>query len=291
MKKIGILLDSSCGLSRKQAKSMGFYFVPILIDFDNKEYRSGIDINTNFLIKNMKPETRVSTAAITLGTLKISFDEALEEVEELIFISLSKYLSSINSTAKQLAKNYDGRVHVYNSNFITPWLQSEIPFLREAIKKQLTVKEIFSELDKHKNGMLAFLSPSSLTFLYKGGRITKKQYIAGNLLKIKPIIVVKDGQINSEDVIKTRTSGKAYNKMINLILEKKKELEENNFIVDLVSLTMDKKANIELFKNKLEENNIKKIADSFLAPEIIAHVGPNAMGIGIIIKEKNKSTK
>lgn len=290
MKKIGILLDSSCGLSKKQAKSMGFYFVPILIDFDNKEYKSGIDINTNFLIKNMKPETKVSTAAITLGTLKISFDEALEEVEELIFISLSKHLSSINSTAKQLAKNYDGKVHIYNSDFITPWIQSEIPFLKDALKKQLSVKEIFSELDKHKNKMIAFLTPSSLSFLYKGGRISKKQYIAGNLLKIKPIIVVKNGRIDSEDVIKTRTLGKAYNKMINLILERKRELECEGFITNLVLLSMDKKINTELFKDKLEENNIKKIKETFLSPEIIAHVGPNAMGIGLVIKE-NKEKK
>lgn len=288
MKKIGILLDSSSGLTAKEAKSYGFYFAPILIDFNDKEYKSGINIDTNFLLKKMKPETKISTAAITLGELKKQFDNALKEVEELVFISLSKHLSSINSTAKALAKQYNGKVHVYDSEFITPWLYELIPALRKLLKRNATVKEIYDLLDIPKNHMLATLAPSSLDFLYKGGRITKRQYYGGNLLKIKPIIFVRNGAINEKDVLKTRTLAKTYEKMINFALADKKELEEKGYIVEFKILSMDKKENQELFKKKLEEKGVKKLKETFLAPEIVAHVGPNAMGLGIIIRDKKQ---
>ncbi len=72
--------------------------------------------------------------------------------------------------------------------------------------------------------MQGYVIPGTLDYLYKGGRITKTQYLAGSLLKIFPIVKVENGSLNDNDIIKGRTISKAIDKMIERVLKERDEL-------------------------------------------------------------------
>jgi len=47
MKKVALIIDSSFGLTEKQANEYGMYFVPIIITIDGQEKRAGINMDLN----------------------------------------------------------------------------------------------------------------------------------------------------------------------------------------------------------------------------------------------------
>lgn len=297
--KLGIIVDSSSGMLERDIKNKkNFYFLPIIIYFNDKEYKSGIDIDNNFLYKNVKKNSKIKTAAVNTEQIKKIFNEALEENENIIYISISRHLSSTNSNAKLAAKelNMEDRISVFNSNFITPWFQITIPIIEKILEndniidKKNVVLDLLNDVNQN---MEAFLIPDTLDFLYSGGRITKTQYLAGNLLKITPIIVFKNGNIAEEDVIRTRTLKKSYIKSIEEVLKLKNKYESEGKFIKIGIANINSDDNFNLLVKLLEKKNIHRqdylIVD--LSCEIISHIGPHAVGIGIFVCEKNNYFK
>ena len=280
--KVKVVFDSSCGLSKQEAEKMGFGYVPIIVEFEGKEYESGVNIDDKFLFKNMNKTTKVKTAAVKLGQLEEIFDDASEKYDEILFISLSKHLSSINSLGITLAKKYDN-VKVYDSEFITPWLTHILDDIKK-LAETSDMNSIIKMLDKYKGKMYGWLIPSNMDALYAGGRISKAQYLVGSLAKITPIIAVDNGSINEHDVIKARGLEKAINKTIEAVEKRVAEYKDKEIIIFTSSFDNDE--NRDILKNKIKNSNLSsyELKDYKFSSEIIAHVGPGAIAIGIIIK-------
>ncbi len=292
MKKLGIILDSSCGLSKKEAEEKGFMFLPIVIDFEGKEYFSGIDIDNDFLIKNMQPETKVKTASVKLGEMEKVFKEAIQKYEKVIFITLSKHISSLNQMAKNLAKEISDNILVYDSEHITPWIIDLIPEIEKEMENG-DMDKIIEILESSKNKMFAYIILKNLDYLYRGGRISKTQYFAGNLLKIFPIIKVDNGKLDQHDVIKGRTKVKAIGKVVDAIEKDFKFLKSNyndyTFKVKVLNLNSEDDYNLTLEKIKESTFGDKFDGEAHLAPEIVTHIGPGAVLVTLIpIKKEVK---
>ncbi len=284
--KVGIVVDSSCGIKKKEAIKKGFYFLPIIIDFDGQEKESGVNIDNEFLYKHMTKNTPVKTAAIRYGEMEETFKKALQENEKVIFISLSKHLSSINSTATTIAKSIGNEnLIIWDSEFITPWFNKILDPLSKLIKKDANLEDFKTALSFYDKKMFAHIFPETLDFLYSGGRISKSQYLLASSLKIFPIVTISDGKLTDYPVIKKRSIKKTISELINQIKERIKILEDEgirNWEIKIVSVNSKEK---DLLYEKIkEEFNIDKdkIEELNLSPSIIAHLGPKALGIGVI---------
>ncbi len=284
--KIGLIIDSSSGIKKKEALKKGFYFLPIIIDFNGEEKESGVNIDNEFLYKNMTINTPVKTAAIKFGEMEEVFKKALEENEKVIFVSLSKHLSSINSSAIAIAKNLkNDNLIIWDSEFITPWIYTLIDPLSKLLKKNAELEDFEKVLNYYNGEMYAHIFPETLEFLYSGGRISKAQYLLGSSLKIFPILTVSNGKLTEFPIIKKRSIKKTINELIEQ-LKKGIEILEKKGITDwevkLVSINSQEK-NL-LYEKIKEELNISKdkIEELHLSPSIIAHLGPNGLGVGVV---------
>ncbi len=284
MKKLGVILDSSCGLSKKEAEEKGFMFLPIVIEFDGEERLAGVDIDNEFLYNNMSIDKKVRTAAIRLGDIEKTFKEASEKYEKVLFLSLSKHLSSINSTAKKMAEEISDNIVVYDSEFVTPWLLYLIPKMIKILENDGTLEEMIKLIDLLKGEMFGYVIPGTLEYLHRGGRITKAQYLAGSLLKIFPIVKVDNGSLSDSDIIKGRTISKTLDKMVDRVLKERDEIIANNGNIEIQVLNINAGENYNLLLEKLSNKgvDVSKIVTTFLTSEIIAHIGPNALGLGVI---------
>ena len=74
--KLAIVVDSSCGLTKKEAESRGWHFLPLYLDIDGKEYRDGIDITSDNFLDYYKPTSIGKTSCTPIG-------EALQLIEDL----------------------------------------------------------------------------------------------------------------------------------------------------------------------------------------------------------------
>ena len=282
--KTGIIIDSSFGITEKEAKKVGLYFIPIMVIMDGKEYKSGIDIDIDWLVKNLKKDSDFKTAACNPSEIINVYRKALKDNDHVIYIPISKHLSSTIETAKMISNEdeFKGKVTVYDSKFIGPWLLQFKDKFKNMIKGGATFDEFIEVLDSQKDRMIGWVYPNNLERLYHSGRLSRARYLSGSLLKITPIIEIKNGSLNDGEVIKTRSKEKA----INIIVEK--TLNSNNKIKNdgwkskvIIVILGEKGESYELMKKKFDDNNVKTITLS-LPSEILGHVGIGGIGAGAV---------
>ena len=293
--KIKMVFDSSVGYKESTVKGWGAGFVPLVITIDAKEYKDGIDLDQDDLVSMMNKDTEIATAAAALGDLEKAFEEALEEAEHVVYISLTKELSSSNNNAKIVANEpkFEGKVTVIESEYITPWTYLyATDIVRKA--KEGNLENLINYIDELQKDVIGFLIPETMLFLKKGGRVSKAQYILGSLAKVNPVIFAYKGSINDEKHGLKPLKGKgpisATEKGWKFIMDNKDKFLDSNYeyqVFYMGSGTQSKEFK-DLVWTLAEENgyDTHEIKDTKLGGAIVAHTGPEMylMGLRKILK-------
>jgi DegV family protein with EDD domain len=138
--------------------------------------------------------------------------------------------------------------------------------------------EIVAKLnDMIPRGRLYFLV-DTLEFLAKGGRIGGAKKLLAELLEIKPILQVKDGQVESFE--QHRTKKRALARLVDVVMESCKGGEESHLCVLQVEAEKEAEALAQELKSKVPVSNIPIYE---LPPAIVVHAGPKAMGVGFFL--------
>ena len=220
--KIGIVFDSSCGFTKKEVEAKGAFFAPLIITINNQDFEDGINITGEELEKHLVEGAKVQTAAAPLGALNEAFTAALKEHDHVVYISLSKHLSSSNANALMVSKEpeFQGKVTVYDSEMITPWLFLNVEAILNKAKEG-NLDALVTLLNKIQRDVIGMVSPETLLYLKNGGRISNAEYIAGSLLKVKPIVIAYKGAISEEKhgLKLSKAKGKGIDKLINKMFD------------------------------------------------------------------------
>ena len=126
-----------------------------------------------------------------------------------------------------------------------------------------------------------------LEYLFKGGRLSRTSFLAGTVLDIKPIIIVdENGSLKA--VEKVRGWKKAQNRILDMVGEKGKNLE--NQVVGVVYGR--EKESAEYIKRQLEERyHIKGLLEGRIGCAIGAHTGPGILGITFLNETNDEYDK
>ncbi|MFR7881162.1 MAG: DegV family protein [Christensenellales bacterium] len=123
----------------------------------------------------------------------------------------------------------------------------------------------------------------NLEYLRKGGRIGKLVGIVGATLKIKPIIVLRDGEIFSAGISFTRKKSflKATDAALNYFKENKENPDDYQFITGYGYDIEEGKLYNEKLKEILKREDVLLIQ---IGATIGVHTGPYPLGVGFIKK-------
>ncbi|BDV03344.1 MAG: 6-phosphogluconate dehydratase [Candidatus Hepatoplasma scabrum] len=288
MEKIGLVFDSSCGYSKEKVEKDGNFFIPLIIEIDGKKYKAGIDIDSEKILEKMKDKNiEIKTASPELQDIYNSFKKGLKIFDKLIFIGISEKFSSTQNNARVIINEYKdefkGKVFIYKSQFSAPWTKFYYNSFKKIIDKYKDISSIYEVLDKQKEKMIGVLSPGDIYWFYKGGRITKRQYKTANILNIHPILVVKDGEINPDNVEKAFSIKKAAIKMINILKPEIENLRQKKINHKIIILSEDQTKSKKILTSlvtsifKLDEKEI--IFEKYISPEQSVHMGPGSFGL------------
>lgn len=289
MKAVKVLVDSEFGLTEKEARDAGFGFVPILIEWDGKEMKSGIDATLEFIYANLTKETTFKTSAPTIGSIEEEYRRNLKEAEHVFVICLSKHLSSAVNVFELVARDpeFNGKVTVYDSEFIGPWALLNKERLISMMEANAPVEKYTRLLDKQEGNMWAWLFPGNLDRAYASGRLSKAQYLAGSLLRITPVMPVINGRIDNGGVVKTRSEEKAIIAVVDNTVNKFKELKD----VGLDPIIMIARVNSESgsvhmdrIKEEFSKHGFENVPVTWLPPAVVGHIGIDGIGAGVAIK-------
>ncbi len=287
---IALVVDSTCGYTEKQIKKLGGFYVPLTITVDGKKYTDGVDLTEDELINLVTDTSEVKTSAPSAGLFEEKFKEALKTHDKVFCITISKRISSsIQSAkiAKSSHKEWDDKVFVCNSLYASSWLKYDVYKMFKIIDSGTTIEELKQIGRVQSQTAFGAFAPTTLTHLKNGGRISGSAAVVGNALKILPIITWVDGFMDPALIIKARTFKKASNKSVEIVGDKWKTIKDKeNYQIHII---MSHKLDI-----KIKEDFIEKVKDKFklesepllgsLSGALVAHVGPEFVGVGIVHK-------
>jgi len=189
-----IVVDSSTDLIPEVARQLRV--VPLTVTFGDTEYVHGVDItNQQFYEKLVETDVLPTTSQASPFAFEQAFEQALQEAEHVICITISAKLSGTYQSACIAAEQYPGKVTVVDSETVAIGTGILAEYGLELVKEGMDPAEIVRNLEIQKKRIHLLAMVDTLEYLKKGGRISKTVAFAGELLQIKPVLCIQDGMI------------------------------------------------------------------------------------------------
>lgn len=216
-----IFSDSGCDLPPELIRQYDIHQVYFYVSFDEHKYmKEKLGIETTKYYHRMIDEAAFpKTSLPSVQDYMDAFKPALDEGKNIICICMSGKLSGSSQSARTardiLSETYpNAKIAVLNSQLCTV---AEGLYVLEAgrmRKSGLSFKEAVQNLERiQATGRICF-TVKNLEHLKRGGRIGRMAYIAGSALGIKPLIVMKEGEIFSGGI--ARNQKKALKKLLEI---------------------------------------------------------------------------
>lgn len=195
---IRIITDSTNDLDSKTIEEKNIEVLPLYVNFSDASYKDGVDITTPELYKlvEMKDELP-KTAAIPQQTFLEVFSKYVEAGDDIIFTGISKQMSRTYENAVLAAKEIsEDKIFVVDSMNLSTGIGLLVLKACKYRDEGKTAKEIAELLNQDNKRVLSQFTIERMDYLYKGGRCSGMAKVVGTLLKIKPIIAVRDGKMH-----------------------------------------------------------------------------------------------
>jgi len=195
---VKIVTDSVSDLPVKVAQELGITVVPLNVRFGEKVYRDGVDLTSDeFYYRLAHDKTLPVTSVPSPGTFAEAYDRLAEETDEILVVVVTSKLSATYEVALQsrgLMKR-KCRVEVIDSQ----WAVMAEGFIVIAAAKAAAAGASLDELvdlTKSNISRVDFRAAfDTLEYLKRGGRIGRAQALLGSMLKVNPIITMRDGVV------------------------------------------------------------------------------------------------
>jgi len=278
---VKIVADTTCGLPRELLQQRGIPLIPQVVMFSEESYHDDRELDTAAFLKKLKASpTLPKTAAPEPPLYYPIFEEARQKGESVIVVAPTGKASGTVRSAETAAQEFPGLdVRVVDTQTISCNLGSLVLVADDMAKAGCTTDEIVAKLSYMiPRGRIYFLV-DTLEYLAKGGRIGGAKRLLAELLEIKPILQIKDGQVESFE--QQRTKKRALARLVEVVVESCPGGENAHLCALQVEAEKEAEALVQELKSKV---NVPNIPIYELPPAIVVHAGPKAMGVGFFIE-------
>ena len=275
-----IVADTTCGLPRALLAQRGIPLIPQVVMFGEESFHDDKDLDTALFLQKLKAAKALpKTAAPEPSLYYPILEEARSKNESVVVVAPTGKASGTVRSAQTAAQEFpDVDVRVVDTQTISCNLGSLVLLADDMAKVGKSASQIVAKLeDMIPRGRIYFLV-DTLEYLAKGGRIGGAKRLVAELLEIKPILQIKDGQVESFE--QQRTKKRALARLVEITKEQCSGGAESHLCVLQVEAEKEAQALVEELKSTIP---VAEIPIYELPPAIVVHAGPRAMGIGFFV--------
>lgn len=293
MKEFQIFSDSSCDLPMEIVNEYNIRLVPFYITFDQENYfKEHEEISNEEFYGKLAEHVFPKTSLPSVQDYMNAFQEAIEDGKDVLCICLSSkfsgsYQSAVNAKSMLEDDFPDANIVVIDS--IQATAGQGLVVLQAAYMKNAgyTLEQVAEKIEELKNTARIMFTVDSLEYLQKGGRIGKAKSLAGTMLNLKPMIVLKEAELMPYSNVRGRK--KSLDKALAMVEEHFKETGEKFEDYDFAMANATTLEECKMVQEKVEALTNAKIDYPVfqIGVTIGTYTGPGALGI-CFIKKFNK---
>ena len=277
---IAVVSDSTADIPSQIVEQSGITTVPAFVRFGEEEFRDGVDITTEDFYARLARDKDVfpTTSQPSPGDFKTVYDKLLGEHDEIVSIHISSAVSGTYASAVAGAEQSDPsgeRIKHVDSRTAS----MATGFIALAAQKVIDDGGSFTDALSTARNMVPRVqfagTPDTLEYLKRGGRLKGAQALMANILNIRPVLSIVDGEV--EVLSKPRSHRRAMSKIVSVIVEEHAPL--TNLAVLQTGSTSQAEADevLEDLKGHVAPGGMTITAS--IGPAIGAHLGTGTIGL------------
>jgi DegV family protein with EDD domain len=277
---VKVVTDSCSDITPQLAQELGITVVPLYVQFGNETYRDNVDLSTEeFYHKLETSKIHPTTSTATPPDFAKLFTKLAEETKEILTITLSEKFSGTYTAALQgkAMVSKDCRIEVIDSKAGAGAQMLLVISAAKMAQSGANLEQIADWVRKAIPRVHVRMSFDTLEYLRRGGRIGKAQAFLGSLLKVNPIVGIKDGA--TFPIARSRNRTQAMDFLVNFVRGFSRieavAIEDATTPDDLQTLA-------ERLKDVVPP---KRIHRSRVSPVIGTHVGPHVLAVAVLEAE------
>jgi DegV family protein with EDD domain len=190
-----IVIDSTADFPEAPRRFANWRMVPLYVRFGDESRKDYVEMGPEEFYSRLRTATELPTTSQPTPGDFLSAYEELGAYDRIYSLQISAKLSGTFHSAQTAAAELGDKVRVID----TETASAAIAMLGLAIQRRLergaTDDTIDSLVARFKNDAGLLFTVDTLEYLQKGGRIGRAAAMAGNLLHIKPILTIAEGEV------------------------------------------------------------------------------------------------
>ncbi len=272
-----IVADTTCGLPKHLLDQRGIPFVPQVVIFGDESFHDDGELDTPEFLRKLKASPTLPKTAAPEPTLYYPFfQKAKDAGQSVIVVAPSGKVSGTVRSAETAAQEFpDLEIRIVDTLTVSCNLGTLVLVADDMAKAGCSPDEIEQRLNAMIPCGRLYFVVDTLEYLAKGGRIGGAKALFGELLQVKPILQIRNGQ--AEPYEQQRTRKRSLARLVEIVETQCPKSEDSHLGVLQVAAEAEARALADELKARM---GLKEVPIYELPPAIVVHGGPGAMGVG-----------
>jgi fatty acid kinase fatty acid binding subunit len=281
MPKIAFVTDSTAYIPAELIKKHDITVVPQVLIWGDQTYLDGVDITPEQFYARLKTAKQIpTTSQVSVITMQQAFQGLIEKGNDVIGIFISAKLSGTMQSALQAREALNdaaGKVTIIDSNSTAMAMGFQVLNAVRAAGQGASLADCVSLVERSRSHVGVYFAVDTLEFLHRGGRIGGAQRFIGSALNLKPILALRDGRVEAED--RVRTKSRAVDRLLELASAQ--VTGKSSIRIATLHANAEQEARDLLERASQKFGAIESILSS-VSPVVGAHAGPGTVGLAFM---------
>jgi len=192
-----IVVDSTADFPDAAERFPNWRVVPLYVSFGDESYRDYVELGPDeFYAKLAAASELPTTSQPTPGDFLAVYEELAPRYDRILSLQISSTLSGTYGSAVTPAGLLgDDQVRLIDTRTVSAALALLALGVQRRLERGTTDEEVDALVARFGREHKLLFTVNTLEYLAKGGRIGRAAALAGNLLNVKPILTIRDGEV------------------------------------------------------------------------------------------------
>lgn len=283
LKECALVTDSASDISKEFAKKYNINVVPIYIHYNGKEFKDGVDIDSNQIYTLQKEKKAIfNSSSPSPHDFAQVYEKLLKEYKKIFSIHISSKLSAVIKSAR-IARGLikaEKRIKIFDSLSGAMGTGFMVLTAARSILKKYSCDKILFLLNFLRDNIKMYGTIDTLKYLQRSGRVPAIASLISGILKIKPMLGIKNGIVEMIGIAVTRRGSLA--EIARRVI---KDFKKERWVIVSIIHTLSFKESKRIMKKIQSSLNCVDTMITECTPVIGAHTGPGL--IGVIVSKLN----
>lgn len=280
-KPVLVVTDSTADLPPELVAELGITVVPLRVIFGDESFRDGVDLTSDEFFRRLQEAPELpTTSQPSVGEFLQVYEELAQRTDRIISIHVSSRFSGTVVTARTAAQSLAARcsIEVIDSNSVSMAMGFAVIAAARAARDGADLDACAEAARSVLRRQRIAVVVDTLEYLRRGGRIGRAQAFLGGLLRLKPILTIRDGE--AYPLARVRTHRRALEEALRICLDQGE-------VVEATVMYTTRPEDAEYMASEVARRCPGiPVHTGKIGPVIGVHGGPGLIGLAVILAQE-----